>query len=102
MDVTALDDPTRWNLTTERKGSSVEKMNDAKIRAAAQKFETTFLAEMLKHTGIGKMTEGFSGGAGEAAFSGFLTWEYAEEIAVTGRIGLADRVYAKLIEGAGE
>jgi Rod binding domain-containing protein len=71
---------------------------DNALRAAAAQFETAFVAEMLKHTGVGKMTEGFNGGAGEAAFSGFLTWEYAEEVTTSGAFGLADRIYQSLTE----
>ena len=63
---------------------------------ASQAFETVFLAEMLKHAGLGRMPEGLNGGVGEAAFSGLLTWEYAAEIARTGRTGLGDRIAESL------
>lgn len=66
------------------------------MRALAKKFEASFLAEMLKHAGLGEMPEQFNGGAGEAAYSGFLVQEYADKIAETGRIGIADNVYAAL------
>lgn len=69
---------------------------DAILKQVAQKFEAAFLAEMLSHTGVGQMSEDFNGGAGEAGFSGFLVQEYAAEISRTGRIGLADQVYAAL------
>ena len=72
--------------------------SDEAMRAAAIKFEATFLAEMLKHTGLGEMPEGFNGGAGEAGFSDFLVHEYAESIASTRSTGLADQIYQALKE----
>lgn len=70
------------------------------MRAAAQKFEASFLAEMLKHTGIGQMPEGFNGGHGEAAFSDYLVHEYADAISSSKSIGLADQIYRALAERA--
>ncbi|MEM7745254.1 MAG: rod-binding protein [Pseudomonadota bacterium] len=74
--------------------------SDAELRSVALRFETAFVAEMLKHSGVGEMRDGFNGGAGEAAFSGLLTWEYAGEIAERGTMGIADKVYAALRERA--
>lgn len=68
------------------------------LSASAEALEASFLAEMLKHTGIGKMPESFNGGPGEAAFSDFLVHEYAEQIASTRSIGLADHIYRALSE----
>lgn len=70
------------------------------LRASAEALEASFLAEMLKHTGVGKMPDSFNGGPGEAAFSGFLVNEYAESIASTRSIGLADHIYRALSERA--
>ena len=70
------------------------------IRTSAEALEASFLAEMLKHTGVGKMPEGFNGGPGEAAFSDFLVHEYAGKIASTRSIGLADHIYRALSERA--
>jgi Rod binding domain-containing protein len=72
--------------------------SDQAMRAAAIKFEATFLAEMLKHTGLGEMPDGFNGGHGEAGFSDFLVHEYAESIASTRSTGLADQIYQALKE----
>ena len=72
--------------------------SDSAMRAASVKFEATFLAEMLKHTGLGEMPEGFNGGAGEAAFSDFLVHEYAEAIASKRSTGLADQIYRAMKE----
>lgn len=62
-------------------------------RVAAKRFETAFLAEMLKHTGINKTSEVTGGGAGEDAFSSFLTEEYARMISDRGGIGIAEQIF---------
>jgi flagellar protein FlgJ len=67
-----------------------------RLRAEAERFEAAFLAEMLRHAGFGKMPETFNGGAGEAAFAGSLVQEYANRIAATGRLGIAEQVYETL------
>ena len=71
---------------------------EAAMRHVAREFEAIFLAEMLKHAGVGRMTDGFNGGAGEAAFSGMLTQEYAREITRSGGFGLAERVLEAMRE----
>jgi peptidoglycan hydrolase FlgJ len=65
----------------------------------ARAFEAAFLAEMLKHSGINAMPTGFGGGAGEDAFSSFLTGEYARLMSERGGIGLAERIFASLMHG---
>lgn len=69
---------------------------------AARAFEAAFLAEMLRHSGLGRMPDRFNGGAGEAAFSGTLVREYANRIAAGGGIGLAEQIYRSLAARAGE
>ncbi len=74
---------------------------DAPARAAAKAFEATFLAEMLKDTGLNSMpTELGGGGPGEEAFSGFLTTEYARLMAERGGIGLAEQIFETLKQKA--
>ena len=68
------------------------------LRISAQKLEASFLAEMLRYTGVAKMPESFNGGPGEAAFSDFLLHEYADSISRTRSIGLADQIYRSLSE----
>ncbi len=78
-----------------------EKDPDAPARAAAKAFEATFLAEMLKDTGLNAMpTELGGGGAGEEAFSGFLTTEYARLMSERGGIGLAEQIFETLKQKA--
>lgn len=66
---------------------------DAAIRAAAESFEASFLAEMLQYTGLNAMPAGFGGGAGEEAFSSLLTEQYANLLSERGGIGLAERIF---------
>lgn len=69
---------------------------DAALRDVAQKFETAFLAEMLKHANLGEMDTAFGGGYGEDAFRSFLIDEYAASLSASSNIGLAEKVYADL------
>ena len=62
-------------------------------RAAAEAFEASFLAEMLRYSGLNAMPDAFGGGAGEEAFGSLLTDEYARLLAARGGIGLAERVF---------
>lgn len=71
------------------------------LHRAAEAFEAAFLAEMLRHTGLGRIPESFNGGAGEAAFSGTLIQEYANQIAAQGGVGLAEQIYRSLAARAG-
>lgn len=63
----------------------------ARMRAA-RKFETVFIAEMLKSAGLGKGREALGGGPGEDGFGSFLVQVQAEEIAKTGGFGLAGSI----------
>lgn len=90
------------NLVPEgqRRAQPAASPSETSMRVAAQKLEASFLSEMLKHTGVGRMPEGFNGGAGEAAFSDFLVHEYADAISTGQSIGLADQIYRELAERA--
>jgi Rod binding domain-containing protein len=74
--------------------------NDMKLRDAAEKLESTFLAEMLKSAGFGKPRESFGGGTGEDQFGSFLRQAQADEIVKAGGIGLAERLFESLKERA--
>ena len=67
-------------------------------RAAAEALEASFLAEMLKATGLGEQENSFSGSAGESQFASFHRDAIAREIVRTGGIGLADMIEASLRE----
>jgi peptidoglycan hydrolase FlgJ len=72
------------------------KEQDAQLRATAKEFEAAFLAEMLKYTGVNAVSEDFGGGYGEDAFSSLLTQEYAQILARSGGIGLAEQIFESL------
>ena len=69
---------------------------EAPARAAAKAFESNFLAEMLKESGINQSSSAFGGGAGEEAFSSFLTEQYASKLAERGGLGLAEKIFEAL------
>ena len=71
---------------------------NAPLRAAATELEATFITEMLKHSGFGASRDSFGGGDGEAQFGSFLIQAQAREIARAGGIGLAEIMFASLLE----
>ena len=73
-------------------------VENPRLRAEAERFEAAFLAEMLRHSGLGRMPESFNGGAGEKAFAGSLVQEYANRIAATGTLGIAEQIYRTLLD----
>ena len=75
---------------------AIKPLRRAAVRKAAQAFEASFLAEMLKNSGVNATPSGFGGGAGEEAFASFLTQEYARLIAERGGVGLAEQVFEML------
>lgn len=73
---------------------------DAAAHKAADAFEAAFLGEMLQYTGLNEMPSAFGGGAGEQAFSSFLTEEYAKLLSANGGIGIAEHVFEILKQRA--
>ena len=69
---------------------------DAALRQAAEKLEASFLAEMLKCSGVGETSESFGGGPGEEQFASFLREAQADKIAQAGGLGLAEVIYQSL------
>lgn len=66
----------------------------------AQELEATFLAEMLRHSGLGGSTGTFGGGLGEEQVQSFLRQEQARAMARAGGIGLAEPLFRALQAGA--
>lgn len=66
------------------------------LRAVARDLEAAFIAEMLKHTGLGATSDAFGGGPGEAQFASFLRTEHARLMAERGGIGLAENIFRAL------
>lgn len=74
---------------------------DAALRAKAEEYETTFLAEMLGHAGLGTVSDSFGGGIGEEQFASFLRQEQAAAMVKAGGIGLAESIFRALTERSG-
>lgn len=69
------------------------------MRRTAEAFEASFLSQMMKPMFEGLSTEApFGGGAGEAAWRGFLVDAMAQQTVKAGGIGLADSVMAQMIK----
>lgn len=73
---------------------------DTRLREAAEKLEVSFLAEMLKSSGLGKSRDAFGGGAGEDQFGSLLVQEQARMMVRAGGIGLADSLFEALKDRA--
>lgn len=71
---------------------------DLALRDVAKKLEASFLAEMLRSAGLGKVSDSFGGGIGEEQFSSFLVDQQAHAIVERGGIGLAETLYHSLKE----
>ena len=69
---------------------------DAVLMEKAKALETVFLSEMLSFTGLGDVSEGFGGGAGETQFASFLRQEKARLMVERGGIGLAQMIFESL------
>ena len=69
------------------------------LRRTAEDFEASFLSQMMKPMFEGLSTEApFGGGAGEAAWRGFLVDAMAQQTVKAGGVGLADNVLAQMIK----
>lgn len=71
---------------------------DEALRAVARKLEAGFLAEMLRHTGLGAQSGEFGGGTGEDQFASFHRHAMAERMVQSGGIGLAESLHRALME----
>ena len=69
----------------------------AALRASADALEASFLAEMLRHSGVAKPPSLGGGGAGEDAFAGFLSDEYANRLVEQGGLGLSEQIFEALV-----
>ncbi|ARO15397.1 flagellar protein FlgJ [Ketogulonicigenium robustum] len=75
--------------------------NHPALRRAAEALEASFLAEMLKATGLGK-AQAAMGGQGSDEFSTFLLEAQAREIVKSGGIGLAESLYNAMAQREGQ
>lgn len=75
---------------------------ETRLRQAAQDLEAAFLAEMLRHSGLGAPRDAFGGGTGEDQFASFLRREQAGALAASGGIGLAESLFRALAAREGD
>jgi Rod binding domain-containing protein len=69
-----------------------------RMRETAERFEASFLSQMMKPMFEGLSTDGlFGGGEAEATWRTFLIDEMANKTVRAGGIGLADTVMAEMI-----
>lgn len=87
-------------MRAQMKDKEASVPNFKKIEAAAQDFEATYLAEMMKpmFAEVNKSDPLFGGGKGEEVFNGMLVQEYAKIMAQRGGIGIAEHVKAELLK----
>ncbi|MGI3184780.1 rod-binding protein [Nioella aestuarii] len=71
-------------------------VREAELRQVAVELESSFLAEMLRHGGLGTPRDSFGGGHGEDQFASFLRTEQARAMAASGGIGLAESLFNAL------
>ena len=86
-------------LATQTASSSTNaEQAKASARKTAVEFEGVFLGLMLKEMFSGVQSESeFTGGFGEEMFRDMLSEQYAQTIADTGGIGLADSIYREVL-----
>ncbi|OSP54738.1 rod-binding protein [Pseudoruegeria sp. SK021] len=70
--------------------------SEAALREVSVKLEASFLAEMLKSSGLGAGAGEFGGGEGEEQFASFLRDAQADSIARAGGLGLAESIFQSL------
>ncbi len=72
----------------------------AQILDQAREFESVFIAQMLKYSGLEKAIGSQSGFGGEA-YSSLLLEQYASKIVEGGGFGLTDHIYEQLLQKEG-
>lgn len=78
---------------------SAKLSTDEKAHVQAREFEQVFLSNMLNQMFSGLSTDGpFGGGQAEETWRGMLVDRYADTIARSGGIGIADAVYRQLVQ----
>ena len=87
---------------TEIQGRLASARTREDAQSVAREFERMFLAEMLRPMFEGIETDGvFGGGTAEEVFRPLLIDRYAEQIASSGGIGIADAVLGEILRMQG-
>lgn len=72
------------------------------LRTKAEALEAAFLAEMLRHSGLGEQESRFCGGIGETQVTSFLREAQAKAMVDAGGIGLAEMLMRSMTKGSAE
>jgi peptidoglycan hydrolase FlgJ len=72
----------------------------AQILEQAREFESVFVAQMLKYSGLEKAISS-QGGFGGEAYSSLLLEQYASKIVEKGGFGLTENIYEQLLKKEG-
>jgi Rod binding domain-containing protein len=88
-----------YNMASALAPTDLAKARAGKAREQAEDFEAMFLNQMFSQMFTSMDGEGpFGGGKEIGIWRSFLTDEYAKSFARKGGIGLADHVYASLMQ----
>jgi len=72
---------------------------NARAWSTAQDFEAQFLSTMAQTMFEGvKTDETFGGGPGEDTFRSMLVEQYGQQMAKSGGIGIADKIYGEILK----
>jgi Rod binding domain-containing protein len=74
----------------------------AALRTKAEALEAAFLAEMLRHSGLGEQESRFGGGIGETQVTSFLREAQAKAMVNAGGIGLAELLLRSMVKQGGD
>ena len=83
-------------ISSQIAASPAQSARAQELRDVAKAFEASFLAEMLKASGMGKSRDSFGGGAGEDAFTSMMVDEQATLMVERGGIGLSEAIFESL------
>lgn len=92
--------PTLLQGATQTTAADLAKR--AKVRGAAEQFESQFLSQMLQQMFASVPTDGpFGGGFGEEMFRSVMTEAMAKQMTKAGGIGLANTVQREILKMQG-
>ncbi|MCB2052842.1 MAG: hypothetical protein KDE35_01190 [Geminicoccaceae bacterium] len=79
-------------------GTAFGRPSEEKLRAAAEEFESVFIAQILRGMSSGLEPGGALGGADSGPFADMLQDEYARLISRSGGIGVGDAVLKEMLK----
>ena len=90
------------NLIGPSTPASTADLAKSKVKDAANRFETQFLAQMIGHMFEGVSTDGpFGGGFGEEMFRSLMTEAMAGQVAKSGGVGVSATIQREMLKMQG-